>query len=1181
MWEVECPLGCTVGTAGDVDGNGYADFAIGEPTRETVRVYYGSASGPQGGFWMETGVEGSWFGSAVLAAGDLNGDGFGDLAVGSPDEDGSAGRVRVYRGSMSGPSHDAPWVFGAGGQAGQQFGTAVGTAGDVNGDGYADLLITAPFYDTAGEADAGRAHVYYGSASGPASTPAWTVEGVGSSRYYGRAATTAGDVNGDGFSDVIVGAPGSESVPGAVYAYHGGPAGLGPNSGWTKEGGLAGAYFGYSVAPAGDVNGDGYGDVIIGAVYYDDGQTREGKAFVFNGSATGLPFLPNWTATSDQAEARMGYSVSSAGDVNGDGYDDVLVGCRGYSNPESDEGAAFVWYGSDRGLGPFGTPANADWSAEANQVDAYFGISVSTAGDINGDGYGDIIVGASLYDDGQTDEGAAFVWHGHPAGLGKGGTPSNADWAATGNQVSSRFGAAVASAGDVNGDGFGDVLVGAYLYDAPEANEGMAFAWYGSPAGLGADGAPTNADWSAESDQAGASFGFALASAGDVNGDARSDVVVGAYLYDLPSLADCGRVTVFHGLPSGIAGSPAFTAYGGGVDDRAGQSVRSAGDVNGDGYADIVYGAPNWDGVGKLKCGRAFVDYGGAGGISTGGSWVAEGAAADDGFGTSVAGVGDIDGDGYADVLIGAPYRDNPESAEGAVGLFYGNEGRSRLSKPGQYDGGPDAGIIPRYGRSNDDYYVRLTGRAYGLIGPAAFSTESEVKSAGVPFDGTGIRRGSATFLTSLAGTDFTDLRLVKSGLQHWRVRARYTASTSPFQSHGRWYHPVWDGWNAGSFRTRQDPDGDNVPTERDNCPADANPAQEDADGDGRGDACDVCTDTDGDGYGDPGYPVNTCEQDNCPALPNPEQADADRDDTGDACDACIDTDRDGFGDPGFPGDSCPDDNCWGHANPGQEDGDADGIGNVCDNCPTNANPNQEDFDHDGAGDLCDLCTDTDGDGYGNPGFPRSICPGDNCPDVPSADRTDTDRDGSGDVCDDCTDQDLDGFGMPPAQLQTCQLDNCYRAYNPGQEDADTDGSGDVCDKCTDTDSDGWGTPGFPVNTCAEDCRPDDNTIWSAPTPIDSLMLTRAPTGNLTWSPPSNPGATTIQYDAMSSRKSDDWSIFEAMCILSDTTALTATEPSLPPPGQAYYYLVRAEGPCGSTMGTRSDGTPRIGRACP
>ena len=119
------------------------------------------------------------------------------------------------------------------------------------------------------------------------------------------------------------------------------------------------------------------------------------------------------------------------------------------------------------------------------------------------------------------------------------------------------------------------------------------------------------------------------------------------------------------------------------------------------------------------------------------------------------------------------------------------------------------------------------------------------------------------------------------------------------------------------------------------------------------------------------------------------------------------------------------------------------------------------------------------------------------------------------------------------------------------------------------------------MNTCAEDCRPDDNTIWSAPGSIDSLMLTREPTGNISWSPPSNPGATTIQYDAMTSRKADDWSIFEAMCILSDTTALTATDPSVPPPGQAYYYLVRAEGPCGSNMGTRSDGTPRIGRACP
>ena len=1027
-----------------------------------MRVYYGSASGPQGGFWMETGAEGSGFGSTVLAAGDLNGDGFGDLAVGSPDEDSGAGRVRVYRGSMSGPSHDAPWLFGVGGQAGQEFGTAAGTAGDVNGDGYADLLITAPLYDEAGAADAGRAQVYYGSASGPASTPAWTVEGICASCTFGAAAATAGDVNGDGFSDVIVGAPGAPDayVPGAVYAYHGGPAGPNTSSGWTKEGDLAGAYFGYSVAPAGDVNGDGYADVIIGAVFYDDGQLREGKAFVYHGSATGLPILPNWTATSNQAEARMGYSVSTAGDVNGDGYDDVLIGCRGYSNPEKDEGAAFVWYGSDRGLGSAGTPANADWSAEANQASAYFGISVSTAGDINGDGYGDIIVGASLYDDGQSDEGAAFVWHGSAAGLGHPGTPSNADWSATGNQVSSRFGAAIASAGDVNGDGFGDVLVGAYLYDAPEENAGMAFAWYGSPAGLGADGTPSNAGWSAQGG-AGSSFGFALAGAGDVNGDALSDVVVGAYLADLPGAADCGGISVFHGTPSGIARSAAYNTYGTHADDRLGQSVRSAGDVNGDGYADLVSGAPNWDGDGKLNCGLVIVHYGGAGGLSGAWSWVAQGDAAGDGFGTSVAGVGDVDGDGYADLLIGAPYRDNPDSAEGAVKLFYGNEGRSRLYKPWQYDGGSGAGIIPRYGRSNDDYYVRLTGRAYGLIGPAAFSTESEVKSAGVPFDGTDIWRGSATFLTSLAGTDFTDLRLVKSGLQHWRVRARYTAATSPFQSHGRWYHPVWDGWNAGAFRTRQDPDGDNVPTERDNCPTTANPAQEDADGDGRGDACDVCTDTDGDDYGDPGYPVNTCEQDNCPTHYNPDQADADHDGTGDRCDPCTDTDRDGFGDPHFPQNSCPEDNCPIPPNPGQADGDSDGIGDACDNCLATQTPARRTSTTTASATSATRAPTPTVTATAIRASRAALARLDNCPDTPNANQQDTDRDGSGDACDDCTDGDHDGFGDPDPQQQTCLPDNCVRNANPGQEDADTDGTGDICDKCTDTDGDGWGTRGF------------------------------------------------------------------------------------------------------------------------
>ncbi len=196
------------------------------------------------------------------------------------------------------------------------------------------------------------------------------------------------------------------------------------------------------------------------------------------------------------------------------------------------------------------------------------------------------------------------------------------------------------------------------------------------------------------------------------------------------------------------------------------------------------------------------------------------------------------------------------------------------------------------------------------------------------------------------------------------------------------------------------DADADSVCDIFDNCPAVYNPNQEDSDFDGIGDSCDTCTDTDEDGFGEPGFPANTCISDNCPALHNPDQEDADNDGAGDSCDVCTDTDGDGFGNPGFPANTCTSDNCPDTANPNQTDGDSDGVGDVCDNCPSLANPLQEDADLDGVGDICDTCTDTDGDGYGNPGFPANTCPDDNCPYAYNPGQEDSTGNGIGDACD-------------------------------------------------------------------------------------------------------------------------------------------------------------------------------------
>jgi hypothetical protein len=305
----------------------------------------------------------------------------------------------------------------------------------------------------------------------------WKVESDQTYAHLGHAVGTIGDVNADGYDDVIVGAhhySNGQMEEGQALVFHGSALGLRESPDWTAESDQEGAWFGHSAGTAGDVNGDGYDDVIVGAYLYDGGQVTEGKTYVFHGSATGLSAIPDWTAESDQANARFGKSVGTAGDVNGDGYADVIVGASGFDNGQATEGRAFVYLGSATGLS-----LSPDWTAESDQESAQFGKSVGTAGDVDGDGFADVIVGAVLYTNGQGEEGGVFVYHGSATGLSL--TP---DWQAEPDQSRAQFGSSVGTAGDVNGDGYADVIVGADSYTNGEIDEGRAFVFLGSASGL-------------------------------------------------------------------------------------------------------------------------------------------------------------------------------------------------------------------------------------------------------------------------------------------------------------------------------------------------------------------------------------------------------------------------------------------------------------------------------------------------------------------------------------------------------------------------------------------------------------------------------------------------------------------------------------------------------------------------
>ena len=348
-------------------------------------------------------------------------------------------------------------------------------AGDVNGDGFADVIVGAPYYDN-GQVDEGAAFVYFGGAGAFNTSADAQLEANQADAYLGYSVAGAGDVNGDGFADVIVGAPrygNGQPVEGAALVYFGGAGAFNTSADAQLESNQAGASLGNSVAGAGDVNGDGFADVIVGAPYYDNGQAYEGAAFVYFGGAGAFNTTADALLESNQADAWLGTSVAGAGDVNGDGFADVIVGAPRYDNGQTDEGAALVYFG---GAGTFNTSADAQ--LESNQAGASLGYSVAGAGDVNGDGFADVIVGAPSYDNGQAYEGAAFVYFG-----GAGAFNTTADALLESNQANASLGWSVAGAGDVNGDGFADVIVGARFYDNGQTNEGAAFVYFGTARG--------------------------------------------------------------------------------------------------------------------------------------------------------------------------------------------------------------------------------------------------------------------------------------------------------------------------------------------------------------------------------------------------------------------------------------------------------------------------------------------------------------------------------------------------------------------------------------------------------------------------------------------------------------------------------------------------------------------------
>ena len=422
-------------------------------------------------------------------------------------------------------------------------GWSIDIAGDINGDGYDDILIGAMYNDENGN-NAGQTYLIFGKSTG------WTMgidlsnadaSFLGEGDASGRMVVGVGDVNADGYDDFAIGAQGSNSA-GQTYLIFGKARGWGndvplSDSNASFLGESVKDYSGNSIAGAGDVNGDGYDDILIGAVYNDESGLYAGQTYVIFGKKTGWIMDMNLSNSdaSFMGENEGDYSgraIACVGDVNGDRYDDILIGANGNDEGGNLSGQTYLIFGKPNGwtMDTSLSNANASFIGEYTEDDS--GFSVAGAGDVNRDGYDDILIGAKTNDGGSNNAGQTYLIFGRTNGWTMDVNLTNSNASFLGEHEEDNSGYSITGFGDVNGDGYDDFMIGAIYNDDGDPQAGQTYLVLGNNTGWSMNTSLSTTDASFIGEQTSDASGLAISISGDVNGDGYDDIIISAHNND-------------------------------------------------------------------------------------------------------------------------------------------------------------------------------------------------------------------------------------------------------------------------------------------------------------------------------------------------------------------------------------------------------------------------------------------------------------------------------------------------------------------------------------------------------------------------------------------------------------------------------------------------------------------------